>query len=198
VKIRAAVRLTDILSHTERSISALLQAPLAHRIVVEGAGDSPGDVIIGPYPHEDGRAPAAVQHMPIRPFSSWNRDNLTIRLGLSAAVDLSVEHTASDEELGIRTIARTEAEQAADLMYAGYRAAIGVWRTRPSGCLATFLACSIAQLNGTVVVDTSFLSLGAPIAPEPLLTKLAEHRNAASFEDLAERFCDAIGLRFGA
>jgi len=197
-KIRIAVPLTEILSHMESSISALLRTPLALRAVVEDLNGSLADMVIGPYPHEEGRAPAAVRHMRIKPFSSWNRDDLTIRLGEDAAVDLAVHHSASNEELGISMAGMTDEEREAHLMVAGYRAAILVWRTRASVCLATFLAASIATLNDTMVIDSCFFPIPTPVAPGTLLAMLARHRDAASFEELAERFCDAIGLRFGA
>jgi len=136
--------------------------------------------------------------MRIKPYSSWNRSDLTVRLGENAAVDLGVHHSATDEEIGISMAGMTDAEREAHLMCAGYRAALLAWRTRASGCLATFLAASIATLNDTMVIDSCFFPIGTPIAPGTLLAMLARHRGAASFEELAERFCDAIGLRFGA
>jgi hypothetical protein len=190
--IRAAMPLSDVLAHAEASIAKLLRGPANLRTTVAGTALAPSEIILGPYALEE--LPEGRRRYRL-PITRWEAGYLDVSLRPNAVVGLAVEHHASDEDMGLSTSDLPEALRLLRAELAGFRVSINAsgHRTRPSFCFAAFLACSIATLNQTRIVDDSgFLTLGGMVDPAALAARLARHGDARDFDQLADRFCAEI------
>jgi hypothetical protein len=195
--LRTSMTLTDVLVYAESLISDVPHSPL---VLVETMV-SPREVVIGPFPTAQPLAKPRVEGLPDcrKPFTMWGLGYLHLACERVAKVGLALGHLLSDEERGRSTNGQTEHERLERAELAGYRAVIdtGVFRTRPSFFLSALLACSIATLSRSRILDDSnHLKFGTLVDPSLLVALFARYRHARSFEQLSDRFCAEIG--FGA
>lgn len=104
----------------------------------------------------------------------------------------------SDAERGLSESVMALSEREERRERSGFRAIVEIGRTRQSCMLGTLLACSIAALNGTRLIDDDGLlrlntELVAPAQVVEILRGLGE---ISSFSELAFRFCDELGITF--
>ncbi|HEY6177864.1 MAG TPA: hypothetical protein VIX73_25590 [Kofleriaceae bacterium] len=191
--VRSAIPLSEVLEHVATSISRFVRTPGMTPLEVEGASTPPSEIIIGPYPVDrSGPRP--------RPFSIWPAHYLCISSGRDTCVGLAVGHLLRDEEAGITVAQLSEAVRLQREERAGYRAMIdiGFGRTRTSFALGAFLAYSIATLNRSRILDDEgHFKQGELLDPQTVAARFANHRDARSFADFSELFCDELGVRFG-
>jgi len=199
--IRRAVPLGDVLAHAEALISGLSGSPVMTPLVVAGTPGPPSDVVIGPFaivrPEDGDDEPRRYPKGYVNPWTYWDRDDLRIASQPIASIDLSVCHLISEGQRGLGPTHSTESERLENAELAGYQAHLnmGGFRTRPSLCLGALIACSIATLNRSRIIDDArLLKLpGNLIDPKAVIAMLEKHGDARTFTELADRFCADLG-----
>jgi hypothetical protein len=194
--VRIAVPLVDVLAHAEATIAKLSRPPAMAPLVVDPAPSA--DFVIGPFPLPKrdvppGRYPPDV--------TLWSSGTLDISSGPISKVGLTLAHVLTHEERGLPPIPptlQTEQHRLESAELAGYRAMIGVYRTKHSFCLAALLVHSIATLNRSRIIDDEGrLKRGDLVDPAAVAELLAKHGDAETFEQLADRFCAELGFGAG-
>jgi len=170
VKLIRPTKMADILTEAECRLSGVPHGPFR---LMEPVVD-PSDLLLGP--------------------SRWEDDAL-ISDGRVAKVGLWVMYHRRLDELQPRGREPTDAERRAIEEMAGYWAMIdaGVLRTRASFCLAALIACGIASRNRSRILDESNrLQQGQWADPDALSAVFARFKDADSFEEFADAFCDEV------
>jgi hypothetical protein len=183
-KVTTTATLAEVLAHAE---SVLSRVP--HRQFVIDTTVPPDAISIAPF---------AVAGLGVRPYDElplwWQHGYLRISLGRIAAVTLVVRYRTLDHELKPAPIVP---DLSLDDEECGFRAIVdpGVYRTKASVYLAALLTTTIAMRNGSRILDEMrLLRQGQFVDPAAVAAVLAKHSDAASFEDLADAFCEDLDL----
>jgi hypothetical protein len=177
--LRQAVPLADVLEHLQTTLTRLTIAS-SYEVRVPG-GDRISDLTIGPF---------ALPSTRVRSFVLWERSSVDISVGPDSSVGLLVGHMLSDDERGLSSSVLTDKERDERSERAGFRAIVEIGRTPQSFLLGTLLACSIASLNGTRVLDDEDLlhMQRELLDPAVILETLSRLDAFGSFESFATRF----------
>jgi hypothetical protein len=181
--VRVAVTLADVLAHAQGLLSSVPHDPI-------GLGMQASEICIGPF-EVAARGPRRYREL----LTTWKHGYLPVSLGPVATVTLVVGYRAFPSEIDPEVWGPAEAEPGTDDDERGYFAGInaGYHRTRASFCLAALLASSIADRSRSHILDEENLfKLGRIIDPGPVAAMFARYRDAGSFEELSDAFCDAI------
>lgn len=174
-KLGRVISLADILGDLESFVAGVSHQPFA----LEGTDVDPSAIEIGP---------AEFDH------------RIVITTGRIAKVGLWTTYHRRPEEL------KPAPEQLPEDVRHRLEASSGWWcvadvgsfRTRASLCLAALVACSISRRNGVIIEDNDRLlpakACEGYVSPEELLALLSRWKDAPSFEELADLFCDEVGF----
>jgi len=199
--VRRAVPLSDVMAHAEALISGLPGSPVMAPLVVTGTAAPASEIVIGPFaifrPEDAEEGPTRYPSGYVNPFTSWGRGEVYISSEPIARICLWVRHLISEGQRGLGPTHRTEAERIENAKLAGYQVHInmGGFRTRPALCLGALIACSIATLNRSRIIDDSshLKQPGNLVDPAAVKAMLEKHGDARTFTELADRFCADLG-----
>jgi hypothetical protein len=186
-RFTTAERLVVVLAHAERYLGGVPHDPL----VVEAKIPS-SEIVIGPFPPDeverDGRRYKD-------PFSMWALDFVYVSTGRIARVCLTVGYRPPVDEMDHGSYELTEDDRRESEATSGYWLMLdaGVYRTKASFCLASLVACAVAERNHSLILDESDdLKLGRFADPSALRERFSKHSQATSFEAFADAFCHEI------
>ncbi len=184
-QITTGSTLAEVLADADRVLLPVPHNPFALRAVLPAS-----EVMVGPFP--------VPEHGPLRykdDYTSWEHGYLEIVLGPIAEVSLAVRYIAFlHEREPFPGRPPTTSENTEDF---GYNALIhaGGFRTRASFCLAALLISTIATRNRSRIIDdVGRLKHGRAVDPAVITALFVKHRDAPSFEELADAFCDEINF----
>jgi hypothetical protein len=183
--IREVVTLANVLAHAE---SLITRVP--HGAFTVESSLLPDDIRIEPFEVEE-RGPRRYKDL----LTIWRHDDLPVSLGPIAKVTMVLGYRAFPHEVDPDIWGRVDAEPEPgdDYDEGGFYAMVRPFRTRAAFCLAALLITSIADRSRSRIVDAeNLLRQGRIVDPAALAAMFASYGDAASFEELADAFCDAI------